>query len=653
MASVGNREGIVMPVKIIPHDLPFRGAGAEAEKRMLDFLKSLPDSYFVLRECKIGSSVNKKASGSLEDKPDFVVIGPAIGVVVLEVKDWNIYTNRFEYADQYWVHKINIAGNREMLKNPYAQAAEYFHAVNEFLQKQNFQNKLWISSFVAYPKLTRNEFQNMCVSMNKGNPQQEFIFDLRKTLFLDDLLVYRDAPLTLLERYVSIDLKAHQKQVATYTEQQVSAGVSCLVPSEMRVGGLPDVTEAERTLALLDEKQQEWAFNELTGKQYLSDVAGSGKTNVLLSRAIYWAKQHIVTGGCLILVVTYSEALRIELERIFQAKITGDPVYDYYRSRIRIYNVVTLMEEILKEGIGKNSFERWHASFLTSHQDREYIEEILPEKCIDLLMANKKRFQIYDYLLIDEIQDFNTWFLEVTMSLLKDRKNIFVVGDVGQKLFDRDIEWGEFDIVKQRAEIQSRFLMYRSPRPVAKLAWKFLIFDKIIEQNLKEEGYKTDIKPRSHFMYKPVFIPHSTEEELLQHICNDVRERLYTAQPKQILCIGLKDGMVGHFHHMLTTASVPVRWATEVSSSIGNYVVLADYVESKGLEREYVYILDADSLAAKSSPFASVEQNKEKNRRDRIKLFIALTRGMREVRLYYINQHHTFIRELLHIQSTM
>ena len=150
MASVGNREGIVMPVKIIPHDLPFRGAGAEAEKRMLDFLKSLPDSYFVLRECKIGSSVNKKASGSLEDKPDFVVIGPAIGVVVLEVKDWNIYTNRFEYADQYWVHKINLAGNREMLKNPYAQAAEYFHAVNEFLQKQNFQNKLWISSFVAY-----------------------------------------------------------------------------------------------------------------------------------------------------------------------------------------------------------------------------------------------------------------------------------------------------------------------------------------------------------------------------------------------------------------------------------------------------------------------------------------------------------------------
>jgi len=647
-----------MPVKIIPeYGLPFIGDGAQAEKKTLEFLKLLPTGYYVIRECKVDPTVLKKSRGSFEDRPDFVVVGPTIGVVILEVKDWNIRANRFEYLNDYQVRKIDLVGNIKIIDNPYHKADEYLHAVIGVLSKnQQKVNTLWVCSFAVYPKLTRTEFENLCAGMQKNNPQQRFIFDPQRTLFQDDLERYRDTPLKLLELYASNEARLRQRSMGPYTEQQVNLTVYRLVPSEIHVGGLPNDADAEKNLALLDDKQQQWAFSEaLAGKTYLADVAGSGKTNVLLSRAIFKAKQHIITGGCRILIVTYSKALKLELERIFHAKIADDPYYDYYCRAIHLFDMVSLMEEIVKKGLGNSNsaLELWRKQVLVSHQKSEYVDDKLPERCIDLLMENRKAFQVYDYLFIDEIQDFSTWFLEIALELLTDRKNIFTVGDIGQKLFDRELDWSEFDIVKQRAELQSRFLMYRSPQLIAKLAWKFLISDRFIEEDLKEEGYRMDIKPKSPFMYKPVFISQSSEEASLQHVLDDLHSHLHTVRPKQILCIGLKDKMLGKLYQVLTSASVAVRWATEVSSPVGDYVVLADYMEAKGLERDFVYIMDADHLAVHMSPFASQEQVKKEIRRDRIKLFVALTRAIREVRLYYIDRHQQFIRELLQIQSTL
>jgi superfamily I DNA/RNA helicase len=141
---------------------------------------------------------------------------------------------------------------------------------------------------------------------------------------------------------------------------------------------------------------------------------------------------------------------------------------------------------------------------------------------------------------------------------------------------------------------------------------------------------------------------------LLEGACDDIRKILYTASPKQILCIGLKEnGRLEQLYQRLQQLSIPTLWATEASFNVGDYVVLADYVDAKGLEREYVFILDADLLAQPPSLMVSPKQAKKDKSRDRIKLFVALTRAMREVRLYYIDYQHTFIRELLQTWTTI
>src|SRR5205807_6088501 len=99
---------------------------------------------------------------------------------------------------------------------------------------------------------------------------------------------------------------------------------------------------------------------------------------------------------------------------------------------------------------------------------------------------------------------------------------------------------------------------------------------------------------------------------------------------KDILCIGLKQALLGRLYYVLKQASISVCWATELSSTTGNAVVLADYVEAKGLERDYVYILDADHLANTVGAFTSVAESNQRRSRDRIKLFVALTRSIRE-----------------------
>ena len=55
-------------------------------------------------------SQEKRRAHSQEDRPDLVVIGPDIGVVVLEVKDWKLRRNTFEWLDQYTVRKTNELG---------------------------------------------------------------------------------------------------------------------------------------------------------------------------------------------------------------------------------------------------------------------------------------------------------------------------------------------------------------------------------------------------------------------------------------------------------------------------------------------------------------------------------------------------------------
>ena len=481
----------MMPPNIQPiHELPFTGAGAEAEKKTLNFLKALPDHYFVLRELRMHPSQEKRRAHSQEDRPDLVVIGPDIGVVVLEVKDWNLKRNTYEWLDQYTVRKTNELAQVADMRNPYAQVNEYIHAVHELLKFQLGQQSVYVHGFVVYPRLTRAEFENAFTRGQSGRPnvQERFLLDIQRTVFSDMLDRYWDSPLELLRQLVKLQVKQ------PYAEVEIAKTVNALIPPKLRVGDISKQDRGYEHLLLMDEEQQKWAFSEeISGKNYMLDVAGSGKTNILLSRAMHLSDMHSGMPDYRVLVLTYSEALARDLVRLLANKIKDGSFPDahQYKQTIVIMHIAELMESLLVQELGTVGMEAWRMQVKSQLTNKdEYLEIKLPERCQDMLYAQSKRFQIFDYLLVDEVQDFSDFFLDVALCLLKRRENVFMVGDVGQKLFDRKHNLSELGMIEERVRVRGNYRMYRSPRLIARIAWAFLRQDRFIAHELREQEYE-------------------------------------------------------------------------------------------------------------------------------------------------------------------
>ena len=227
-----------------------------------------------------------------------------------------------------------------------------------------------------------------------------------------------------------------------------------------------------------------------------------------------------------------------------------------------------------------------------------------------------------------------------------------MVGDVGQKLFDRKHNLSELGMIEERVRVRGNYRMYRSPRLIARIAWAFLRQDRFIAHELREQEYEDSIKSKNTLLTQPVFKLYQTREELLKEICDDIANLVtFRARPEQVLCIG-RTGTLELLNERFYEQNIPVCQAKEISLD-ERRVVLADFISSKGLERDYVYILDVDYLQDGSlnnaSLFSSSEVLEQEARRSRIKIFVALTRAVREVYLYYTNGHSRFIRELLEL----
>ena len=122
--------------------------------------------------------------------------------------------------------------------------------------------------------------------------------------------------------------------------------------------------------------------------------------------------------------------------------------------------------------------------------------EFIYSKVLEALNNNKgKRFEpCFDYILVDESQDFPEVFFEVCKKIV--RKKVFIAGDVFQNIFDsvKKKKWG-FDITLNRCyRTDPRTLMFAHALGLGlfeenKMNW----FDRQQWENL---GYKTDYTER-------------------------------------------------------------------------------------------------------------------------------------------------------------
>jgi superfamily I DNA/RNA helicase len=278
--------------------------------------RNLPDDYFVWFEPTLFGQ--RKSA-----RPDFVVLGADIGMVIVEVKDWS--TQGIRSANR---HTFEIYSGRKVVtrSNPEHQVQshryalmdeiERYHDTNpdkyRLLLQKNGRHKgklaVPISTFVAFPNITRSAWQSSELQLyhmlNEGAVLLRNDLDGHLPERLRSAPVFRaslsKAQVDTLKwmLYPETHVPWSQQRMATLDAEQIGiARIDTFLPAQAKK---------------LSQKPQ---------ARLVRGVVGSGKTLILLFRAKFISEQN---PNWRVLVLTYNKSLRDYLRQVFE-QIGGDP----------------------------------------------------------------------------------------------------------------------------------------------------------------------------------------------------------------------------------------------------------------------------------------------------------------------------------------
>jgi hypothetical protein len=607
-----------------------------AEQEMLAFLSNLPGEFFVYRELQVTPAYRERVKGIEKKQPDFVVVSPATGLVSIEVKDWNLIDNIYSWRDQY---KIEVTrrdtGRVDLIENPAAQVEAYQFAFIELLKGID----AFVTSILAFPRASRADFLNRLQDIEVlRNPQSKFYVDLNKTLFREDLDAHVSCPERLL-----LQVAKQDPRFRPASPQQAERVHRRLLPSSFRIGDYTKRQENSRQLKTITEQQQRWIFSLDRRQNYLLDVAGSGKTNALISKAIHIVDQAHRDSLPRILLTTYSHNLETNIRRIFHHKIADASDPARYTSAIAIQCIPAILEAIVLDAYGLTDIGEYRAAV---ESPADY-ESKLRGEIEDILKSEPDRFRRFDYAFIDEIQDFDNFFLQVVAHLCKT-KDFFFVGDIGQKIYERSYDLNRLGLVAQRIGLDKSYKMFRTPRFIAELATRFILRDPLSKEEFKVNGYTEDFK-------FPNKLPNSAEilrsAQPEAEMADRVRSLLNATYSEEDMMVIASETRLPRVEAALKAAGVRcVRGEPQQGSAIS----LVDFINVKGLEKEVVFVIGIEDLYERSKAQGMFDDEDSKARQERYsrrKVYVSLTRPLEQLVIYYQDPSNRFVSELLAINK--
>lgn len=422
--------------EMIPESMP--GGKPRGEGLVFDLLKMLPDDCLVYYEPVIR-----------ERYPDFLLISPDLGVLIIEVKGWN--AAKIKEANDECV-KISDGNEVKSHTNPVKQARDYMFGVMDNCRK--------------HP-----EFRELCHV--QGRYEGNYCFPFGHAVFLSQIKtsdleasclnqVFRDCrvvPRDVLDTWGNLsgeDIRNHIKACFTVrwefeklTPRQIDILRAAIHPeivvgpqsvdTQEQVPGV-ETSPVPQTIKILDWEQESYARKIGHGHRVLNGVAGSGKTILLLHRARWLSKQD---PNKKVLVLCYNRALSA-----------------YLKSELKDCENVTA-----------TTFHQWGYS-LGGKSNRELQEFGLNVlKCVKMVQEKDK----YDAILIDEAQDLAGSCFQCAVEALKEGEDgdLIIVADGNQGLYrPKSFKWIDVGVRAQGRVIPLR-KNYRNTYQIMDLAWSF------------------------------------------------------------------------------------------------------------------------------------------------------------------------------------
>ena len=542
----------------------------QGERRTAERLEQkLDDDYLVWFDVPVGPK---------HAHPDFVVLHPRRGLLILEVKDWRLETIRTA-SKQTW--EILAQGVPKSVPNPIEQARHYSHQVVDALSKDqrliNAEGKLafpW-SYGVVFTHITRRQFETADLRF-AIEPHRVICSDeMTATVEAEDFQSRLWAMFPTLMRGVLSLPQIDRVRWILFPEVRVNTQIGLFAADEHAEGVLPDI------MRVMDLQQEQLARSLGDGHRVIHGVAGSGKTMILSYRAEYLAKA--ATSSKPVLVLCYNQPLAVKLEALMVSKgLAG---------RVHVRN-----------------FHKWCRQQLVA------FGQALPAQSPDMfdqmvtgVIRGVDRGQIpsgqYQAVLIDEGHDFEAGWLKLAAQMVDPSTNsLLLLYDDAQSIYQRR-RAQQFSFKSLGIQAQGRTTIlkinYRNTRQILQTA-SMVAADLLKSEDCTDDGVPL-VQPVScgREGHEPVIIRLPTlrdEAVKIAELLSAAHQEGYAWGDMAIIC--------RHYSEMERCAAVlrHRQLPHEVRKGSGTFNPLADTIKlltmhvSKGLEFPVVAVCGAGHM---------------------------------------------------------
>jgi hypothetical protein len=393
--------------------------------------------------------------------PDFIILHPQRGVIILEVKDWKLET--IQSINPESATLLTPEGTKTTT-NPLKQARQNALAVVKMLGRDSLllhtdglhcgKPVFTYSYGVVLTNITRKQF----------NAQR------LPDILEPHLVICQD------EFYESVDPMEFQQRLwnlctynfgDTLTPTQIDR-IRWLMFPEVRIGEqrslLPDQpiqtdedVEIPDIMRVMDLQQEQLARSLGDGHRVVHGVAGSGKTMILVYRCIKLVEQTTKP----ILVLCFNVALAAKLRVMLHEKGIG--------SQVEVRNFHKWCSDLLYQyKVSKPSRNQYKGG--------AYYDEMV-QRVIEAVAKGKIPSGCYGAVLIDEGHDFKPEWLKLTTQMVDpDTNSLLLLYDDAQSIFEKQTKRAfSFKSVGIQAQGRTKVLTinYRNTEEILKVASTF------------------------------------------------------------------------------------------------------------------------------------------------------------------------------------
>jgi len=540
-----------MPLTIIPNDFSSLTQGEDC------FQKKLRELYRNEEGCSF--LYIKPRLRNLE--PDFLLLDPVRGVAIIEVKDWK-FKNLKEGTRIHFFFK-----DSKQTDNPVHKTNQYFNLAKALFESD--KRLINAEGDIDFPLEARVFLFNMsnneinCFSTILNLPPtkiisgEEFQSLTIQSIFPGRRIELKDYQIAAIRSIVFPEIKIFEDSIS------VSEGKS----KESFIN----------SLKVLDANQESFAKRLPLGHYMISGVPGSGKTVVLVSRALYLLKEN---PKWQIGIVTYTKTLAENIKRRIESLQNEFEFLNVNLNQISISTFHKLCIDIT----GKSPPVK---------PPENYWDTVLPNEALRLAKP------FFDAVLVDEYQDFQEVWFKICKCVAKkffdtagnQYENLFLAGDRLQRIYKVNWEtWKEIGInIQGRSKILKK--SYRTGKTHIETALAFLKKDQRLKREVSEFYDGGDVENTHEVVSDIQFIEGGIDQVALE-IRNLHASGKFSPEEILVLAKGVKDKekILKVFQKFIPNL------LSQKGASGKNKITVTTFHSSKGIETPVTFLCEVSGF---------------------------------------------------------